>query len=131
MDAEKDVKEFLDRADKMLDRLTKALLDEKDDKTTVPLMMYVAAKFTAGLLLGIQETLLDVNIADEYTKSVKELMATMGKDLRVQSIKNKIEENKKVIEETEAKIAEKEKQISALEEEYMQQMSLLSDDKVN
>jgi hypothetical protein len=107
------------------------LLDEKDDKTTVPLMMYVAAKFTAGLLLGIQETLLDVNIADEYTKSVKELMATMGKDLRVQSIKNKIEENKKVIEETEAKIAEKEKQISALEEEYMQQMSLLSDDKVN
>ena len=58
-------------------------------------------------------------------------MATMGKDLRVQSIKNKIEENKKVIEETEAKIAEKEKQISALEEEYMQQMSLLSDDKVN
>ena len=131
MDAEKDIKEFLDRADKMLDRLTKALLDEKDDKTTVPLMMYVAAKFTAGLLLGIQETLLDVNIADEYTKSVKELMATMGKDLRVQSIKNKIEENKKVIEETEAKIAEKEKQISALEEEYMQQMSLLSDDKVN
>jgi len=131
MEAEKDVKEFLDRADKMLDRLTKALLDEKDDKTTVPLMMYVAAKFTAGLLLGIQETLLDVNIADEYTKSVKELMATMGKDLRVQSIKNKIEENKKVIEETEAKIAEKEKQISALEEEYMQQMSLLSDDKVN
>lgn len=131
MEAEKDVKEFLDRADKMLDRLTKALLDEKDDKTTVPLMMYVAAKFTAGLLLGIQETLLDVNIADEYTKSVKELMATMGKDLRVQSIKNKIEENKKVIEETEAKIAEKEKQISALKEEYMQQMSLLSDDKVN
>jgi len=131
MEAEKDLKEFLDRADKMLDRLTKALLDEKDDKTTVPLMMYVAAKFTAGLLLGIQETLLDVNIADEYTKSVKELMATMGKDLRVQSIKNKIEENKKVIEETEAKIAEKEKQISALEEEYMQQMSLLSDDKVN
>jgi len=131
MEAEKDVEEFLDRADKMLDRLTKALLDEKDDKTTVPLMMYVAAKFTAGLLLGIQETLLDVNIADEYTKSVKELMATMGKDLRVQSIKNKIEENKKVIEETEAKIAEKEKQISALEEEYMQQMSLLSDDKVN
>lgn len=131
MEAEKDVEEFLDRADKMLDRLTKALLDEKDDKTTVPLMMYVAAKFTAGLLLGIQETLLDVNIADEYTKSVKELMATMGKDLRVQSIKNKIEENKKVIEETEAKIAEKEKQISALKEEYMQQMSLLSDDKVN
>lgn len=131
MEAEKDLKEFLDRADKMLDRLTKALLDEKDDKTTVPLMMYVAAKFTAGLLLGIQETLLDVNIADEYTKSVKELMATMGKDLRVQSIKNKIEENKKVIEETEAKIAEKEKQISALKEEYMQQMSLLSDDKVN
>jgi len=131
MEAEKDLKDFLDRADKMLDRLTKALLDEKDDKTTVPLMMYVAAKFTAGLLLGIQETLLDVNIADEYTKSVKELMATMGKDLRVQSIKNKIEENKKVIEETEAKIAEKEKQISALEEEYMQQMSLLSDDKVN
>lgn len=131
MEAEKDVEVFLDRADKMLDRLTKALLDEKDDKTTVPLMMYVAAKFTAGLLLGIQETLLDVNIADEYTKSVKELMATMGKDLRVQSIKNKIEENKKVIEETEAKIAEKEKQISALKEEYMQQMSLLSDDKVN
>lgn len=131
MEAEKDVEEFLDRADKMLDRLTKALLDEKDDKTTVPLMMYVAAKFTAGLLLGIQETLLDVNIADEYTKSVKELMATMGKDLRVQSIKNNIEENKKVIEETEAKIAEKEKQISALKEEYMQQMSLLSDDKVN
>ena len=131
MEAEKDVEEFLDRADKMLDRLTKALLDEKDDKTTVPLMMYVAAKFTAELLLGIQETLLDVNIADEYTKSVKELMATMGKDLRVQSIKNNIEENKKVIEETEAKIAEKEKQISALKEEYMQQMSLLSDDKVN
>jgi hypothetical protein len=99
MDAVKEAKEFLDRADKMLDRLTKALVDEKDDKATVPLMVYVAAKFTAGLLLGIQEEVQDIDLADEYTKSVKELMASMREDVRVQSIKNKVEKNKRAIEE--------------------------------
>jgi uncharacterized coiled-coil protein SlyX len=118
------VEKLMEKADRMLDRLTEALTDEDDDALAAPLMVYVTAKFTAGILLGLQETTYDYEIFDKYTIAVKELMSTMGKDMRVQSIKNKIAENEKFIEKAKQVLAEKEKKIAALEREYKQEARL-------
>ena len=125
MDADENIVEkLMEKADKMLDRLTEALTDEDDDALAAPLMVYVTAKFTAGILLGLQETTYDYEIFDKYTNAVKELMSTMGKDMRVQSIKNKIAENEKLIEKTKQILAEREKKIAALQREYKQEAML-------
>lgn len=113
---EQEGKEFLDRADKMLDRLIEALSDGGDDMMTIPITLHVTAKFSAGVLLGIQEKTMNFDIAEQFTKAVKDYMAVMGKDMRIQAIKNKIEENKKKIEEARKQINENEKK---LKEELM------------
>lgn len=105
------VEKLMEKADKMLDRLTEALTDEDDDALAAPLMVYVTAKFTAGILLGLQETTYDYEIFDKYTIAVKELMSTMGKDMRVQSIKNKIAENEKFIEKAKQVLAERKRRL--------------------
>ena len=107
MDAKKDAKEFMDRADEMYDRLVDALFVEKDDKLTVPIMLYVTAKFSASVLLGLQEESLDIDLVDEYIKTIKQLMAILGEDMRVQSLKNKIEENKRERAEIKKQMEEK------------------------
>ena len=114
MDADKEAKEFLDRVDKMYDRLVDALIVEKDDKMTVPIMLYVTAKFSASVLLGLQEESLNCDLVDEYIKAIKQLMATMGEDMRVQSIKNKIEDNKREIEKLKKQMEEKGKEMESL-----------------
>ena len=129
MDAEKEGKEFIDRADKMLDRLTEALSDDEDDMMTIPLMVYVTAKFTAGVLLGIQEKTMNFDIAEEFTKAVKDLMAVMGKDMRIQAIKNKIEENKRKIEEARKQISDNEKKLEEVLEKTF--LKYNDDDVVN
>lgn len=93
----KERKEFMQEADRLIEKLANVLVEEGDKECSMPFLLYVTAKFTAGLLLGLQEEGHQVDIADEYTKAVKELMAIMGKDMKIQSIKNKIQENEEEI----------------------------------
>jgi len=93
----KERKEFMQEADRLIEKLANVLVEEGDKEYSMPFYLYVTAKFTASLLLGLQEEGNQVDIADEYTKAVKELMAIMGKDMKIQSIKNKIKENEEEI----------------------------------
>ena len=93
----KERKEFMQEADRIIERLANVLIEEGDKEYSMPFYLYVTAKFTASLLLGLQEEGHQVDITDEYTKAVKELMAIMGKDMKIQSIKNKIKENEEEI----------------------------------
>ena len=103
---DKEGKDFLERAEKMMERLTKALYaDDEDDEVTVSLMMYVAAKFTASILLTIQEEAYNFHVEDEFLDVVKGLMKVMGKDLRIQKLKNEREEIEKMLAENEIKLA--------------------------
>ena len=88
---------FVQEADRIIEKLANVLVEEGEKECSVLFLLYVTAKFTASLLLGMQEEGHQVDIADEYTKAVKELMAIMGKDMKIQSIKNKIKENEEEI----------------------------------
>ena len=92
----KERKEFMQEADRLIEKLANVLVEEGDKEYSMPFYLYVTAKFTASLLLGLQEEGNQVDIADEYTKAVKELMAIMGKDMKIQSIKKNEEEIAKI-----------------------------------
>ncbi len=96
-------KDFMDRANSIVEKLANVLLEEEEQDCTVPMILYVTAKFTAGLLLGLEEQSVEGDIADEYTKAVKELMAIMGKDKKIEAIENEIRVNKQRIAELERK----------------------------
>ena len=119
---EKEGKIFVDRAEKIVQGLTKALAKElgklNDDEFSTELLMYVMAKFSAGALLSIQEQTKQFDIEDGFGEAVKELMAIMGKNDRIQSIKNGRRELEKKLAESEKIIEEREKQTKALEDEY-------------
>lgn len=93
----KERKEFMQEADRLIEKLANVLIEEGDKEYSMPFYLYVTAKFTASLLLGLQEEGNQIDISDEYTKAVKELMAILGKDMKIQSIKNKIKENEEEI----------------------------------
>lgn len=116
---DKEGKALIERAEKMVARLTKALYaDDEDDKVTGPLMMYVAAKFTASILLTVQEETYNFQVEDEFLEAVKEMMKVMGKDKRIQKIKNERKEIKKMLAENEIKLAEYEKKVAMCEREF-------------
>ena len=116
---DKEGKAFIERAEKMVARLTKALYaDDEDDEVTGPLMLYVAAKFTASILLAVQEETYNFNAEDDFLECVKELMKVMGKDKRIQKIKNEREEIERMLAENEIKFAEYEKKVAMCEREF-------------
>lgn len=90
-------KEFMKEADRIIQKLANVLVEEVDQEKSTALLLYVTAKFTAGLLLGLQEQTGEIDIAEQYTSSVKELMAILGKDMKIQAIKDKIKENEEEI----------------------------------
>jgi hypothetical protein len=90
-------KEFMTEADRIIQKLANVLVEEVDQENSTALLLYVTAKFTAGLLLGLQEQTGEIDIAEQYTSSVKELMAILGKDMKIQAIKDKIKENEEEI----------------------------------
>ena len=115
---DKEGKDFIERAEKMVARLTKALYaDDEDDEVTGPLMMYVAAKFTASILLTVQEETYNFQVEDEFLEAVKDMMKVMGKDKRIQKIKNEREEIERMLAENEIKLAEYEKKVAMCERE--------------
>jgi 16S rRNA C967 or C1407 C5-methylase (RsmB/RsmF family) len=113
---DKEGKDFLEKAEKMMERLTKAVY--ADDEVTVSLMMYVAAKFTASILLTIQEEAYNFHVEDEFLDVVKGLMKVMGKDLRIQKLKNEREEIEKMLAENEIKLAEYEEKVAKCERQF-------------
>lgn len=116
---DKEGKDFIERAEKMVARLTKALYaDDEDDEVTGPLMMYVAAKFTASILLTVQEETYNFQVEDEFLEAVKDMMKVMGKDKRIQKIKNEREEIERMLAENEIKLAEYEKKVAMCEREF-------------
>ena len=90
-------KEFMKEADRIIQKMANVLVEEVDQENSTALLLYVTAKFTAGLLLGLQEQTGEIDIAEQYTSSVKELMAILGKDMKIQAIKDKIKENEEEI----------------------------------
>ena len=116
---DKEGKAFIERAEKMVARLTKALYaDDEDDEVTGPLMLYVAAKFTASILLTIQEEAYNFHVEDEFLDVVKGLMKVMGKDSRIQKLKNEREEIEKMLAENEIKLAEYEEKVAKCERQF-------------
>ena len=116
---DKEGKAFIERAEKMVTRLTKALYaDDEDDEVTDPLMLYVAAKFTASILLTIQEEAYNFHVEDEFLEVVKGLMKVMGKDSRIQKLKNEREEIEKMLAENEIKLAEYEEKVAKCERQF-------------
>jgi 16S rRNA C967 or C1407 C5-methylase (RsmB/RsmF family) len=116
---DKEGKDFIERAEKMVARLTKALYaDDEDDEVTGSLMLYVAAKFTASILLTIQEEAYNFHVEDEFLDVVKGLMKVMGKDLRIQKLKNEREEIEKMLAENEIKLAEYEEKVAKCERQF-------------
>ena len=119
---EKEGKLFVDRAEKIVQGLTKALAKEigklNDDEFSTELMLYAMAKFSANALLSVQEQTLQFDIEDGFGEAVKELMAIMGKDSKIQSIKNERRKLERKLAESDKILAEREKQIKSLEEEY-------------
>lgn len=116
---DKEGKALIERAEKMVARLTKALYaDDEDDEVTGPLMMYVAAKFTASILLTVQEETYNFQVEDEFLEAVKDMMKVMGKDSRIQKLKNEREEIEKMLAENEIKLAEYEEKVAKCERQF-------------
>ena len=116
---DKEGKVFIERAEKMVARLTKALYaDDEDDEVSDTLMLYVAAKFTASILLTIQEEAYNFHVEDEFLDVVKGLMKVMGKDSRIQKLKNEREEIEKMLAENEIKLAEYEEKVAKCERQF-------------
>ena len=116
---------FAERAERIAQKLTKALANEigklNDDEFSTDLLMYVLARLSAGALLSIQEQTKQFDIEDVFGDLVKDLMAVLGKDKRIQSLKNERRELERKQAEWEKILAEKDEQIKALEEEYMRE----------
>ena len=113
---------FAERAERIAKKLTKALANEigklNDDEFSTDLLMYVLARLSADALLSIQEQTKQFDIEDVFGDLVKDLMAVLGKDKRIQSLKNERRELERKQAEWEKILAEKDGQIKALEEEY-------------
>jgi hypothetical protein len=128
--SEKDIDEqkILERADKIKDRLFKALYSENDSDTIdYPTLMCALGKFTATVLLAAQEQGKILDIEDDFMEAVKQVKATMGKGMPVQMIQEKRDKIKLKIQENEEKI----KVLKQERDEILMKMSALADGKLN
>ena len=114
----------IERADKIVKRLSEALYcDAEDDTTDYPTILVALAKFTASVLLAVQEQGKILDIDEDFIRAVVRLKASMGKEMEIQNInekrdliKQQIKEKEKKIKENEEKIRENEKKIRETEE---------------
>lgn len=87
--SEKDIEDqkILERADKIKDRLLQALKSEEDGATIdYPTLLCAVAKFTASVLLAVQELGEVLDVEDDFIKVVKQVKAYMGKDMKMQKV---------------------------------------------
>ena len=114
----------IERADKIVKRLSEALYcDAEDDTTDYPSILVALAKFTASVLLAVQEQGKILDIDEDFIRAVVRLKASIGKEMEIQKInekrdliKQQIKEKEEKIKENEEKIRENEKKIRETEE---------------
>ena len=107
----------IERADKIVKRLSEALYcDAEDDTTDYPTILVALAKFTASVLLAVQEQGKILDVDEDFIRAVVRLKASMGKEMEIQKINEKRDLIKQQIKEKEEKIREKEEKIRENEE---------------
>lgn len=119
---------ILERTDKITERLFKALYDESEgDTIDYPTLMCALGKFTASVLLAVQEQGKELDVEDDFIKAVKDVKASMGKDMKMQKIKEERDKIKLKIKENEEKIKELERE----QEETLRRFSTSSHNVLN
>ena len=118
----------LERADKIVNRLFKALYCVDDgDTIDYPTLMCALGKFTATVLLAVQEQGKVLDIEEDFTKAVMEVKASMGKGMKMQMIQEERDRIKLKIKENEEKIKELEReQVEALKRFSMSNSEILN-----
>ena len=107
----------IERADKIVKRLSEALYcDAEDDTTDYPTILIALAKFTASVLLAVQEQGKILDIDEDFIRAVVRLKASMGKEMEIQKINEKRDLIKQQNKEKEEKIKENEEKIRENEE---------------
>ena len=119
---------ILERADKITERLFKALYSEEEGETIdYPTLMCALGKFTASVLLAVQEQGKILDVEDDFIKAVKDVKASMGKDMKMQKIKEERDQIKLKIKENEEKI----KKLEREQEETLRRFSTSNHDVLN
>ena len=127
---EKNIEELkiLERAEKIVERLFKALYCEDDgDTIDYQTIMCALGKFTARVLLAVQEQGKVLDVEEDFMKAVMEVKASMGKGMKMQTIKEERDRIKLRIKETEEKIRELERE----QVEALRRFSMSNNDIVN
>ena len=116
----------LERVDKIMGRLIKALYCEDDGETIdYATLMCALAKFTATVLLTIQERCKVLDIEEDFTKTLMDIKASLGKGMKMQEIQEERERIKLKIKENEEKIKELERE----QEEVIKRFFMSNNDK--
>ena len=124
----KEEKKILERADRITERLFKALYSDEDgDTVDYATIMCALGKFTASVLLAIQEQGKELDVEDDFIKAVKDVKAAMGKDMKIQKIKEERDQIKLKIKEKEEKI----KMLEREQEEILRRISMSNNDVLN
>ena len=119
---------ILERADKITERLFKALYSEEEgDTIDYPTLMCALGKFTASVLLAVQEQGKILDVEDDFIKAVKDVKASMGKDMKMQKIKEERDQIRLKIKENEEKI----KKLEREQEETLRRFSTSNHDVLN
>ena len=125
---DKKEQKILERADKIVERLFKALYSEEEgDAIDYPTIMCALGKFTAIVLLAVQEQGKILDIEEDFFNAVKDAKAAMGKGMEIQKIKEERDKIKLKIEENEKKI----KELEQKQNETLLRMAALDDGKLN
>ena len=105
---EKEGMKFMERTDEIVAKLIEVLHDDldEDDPSSLMLLLYIAGRFSSGILLAVQDETCEFHIEDEFLKVVKEMMRIMGKDSKIQKIKNEREDIEKKLAQNEIKLAD-------------------------
>lgn len=119
---------ILERADKIVERLFKALYcEDEGDTIDYPTLMCALGKFTATVLLAVQEQGKVLDIEEDFTKAVMEVKASMGKGMKMQMIQEERDRIKLKIKENEEKIKELERE----QVEAIRRFSMNNNDSLN
>ena len=119
---------IFERADKITERLFKALYSEEEGETIdYPTLMCALGKFTASVLLAVQEQGKILDVEDDFIKAVKDVKASIGKDMKMQRIKEERDQIKLKIKENEEKI----KKLEREQEETLRRFSTSNHDVLN
>lgn len=128
--SEKDIeeKEIMERADKITNRLFKALYcEEEGDAIDYPTLLCALGKFTASVLLAAQEYGKILDVEEDFINAVKGVKAIMGKDMKIQKIMEERDQIKLKIEENERKI----KELEQKRDELLLRMPVSANGKLN